>query len=175
MRLADLRGVKGQIEALEASQRLLGAKATWALFYGDKGVGKTRILMTLVNEWRLKGVWATYTVAERLLAALRSTFDPGSTSGLEEARSRYVRADILAVDEIDRVNWTDWAGEQLFSILNERDMRFRGTYFASNVHPSEWVEKSEPMAALKSRASSGEMVHVSGEDLRPRLQEEFEV
>jgi DNA replication protein DnaC len=177
IRVSDEQPVKGQEAAFKLAFELMAElpeAKTWALFSGDYGRGKTHILCGLVNAARLAGVWSVYTTSEKILARLRETYDPASAiESTAVVRRRFENIPVLVVDELDRVKWTHWAGEQLVAILNERYMHGRATWFASNMGPTALAKEVEPLAALVSRISSGQMVGIAGDDLRPMEQDEM--
>lgn len=169
LRLSDFRPAPGQVDGVEVARRLLSevpTPRTSALFFGPYGTGKTHLLCCVVNGLRVAGVTATYTTAEGILRSLRRTFSGGNT---EAVRRQLEGVQLLVVDELDRVKLTDWAGEALFGILNTRYAAGLPTLCATNKTPSELGE-SDTYAALVSRLSAGEMVAVTGEDMRPMAQ-----
>ena len=174
IRLADVSPLRGQDDAFRVARQLLAEIPTptsWALFCGDYGRGKTHVVMGLVNGARVAGIYARYTTSEQILEALRSSYRDGSPVSTAEIRQRYERVPVLAVDELDRVKWTEWAGEQLFAILDARYLQSKATYFASNLGPKALAEVSEPLAALVSRISAGYMAVLAGPDFRPLMQQ----
>jgi hypothetical protein len=177
VRVADQRPSLGQEAAFKYAWALLAELPdphTWALFTGDYGRGKTHVLAGLVNGCRLAGTWALYTSTEAILERLRRTYDPqASAESTEDVRRRFEDVPVLVVDELDRVKWTDWAGEKLVAILNARYLQRRATWFASNLGPKALAAKVEPLAALVSRISSGYVVVLEGPDLRPAFQPEL--
>lgn len=171
--IVDVSPSKGQEDAFQAAWNLLAElpmPKTWALFSGEYGRGKTHILAGLVNACRVAGVYALYSKSETILSELKDTFTEGSTKTTDQVRRKFESVPVLVVDELDRVKWTEWAGEQLFAILNARYDRGRPAWFASNLGPTALSEKAEPLAALVSRLSAGIMVAVGGADLRPQQQ-----
>jgi hypothetical protein len=174
IRVADVQPLSGQEAAFELAWRILSElpdTRTWALFSGDFGRGKTHLLAGLVNGARLAGTYAIYTKSESILSALRATYESNAAETTAEVRRRFEFVPVLAVDELDRVQWTEWAGEQLFAILDERYSHGRATWFASNTGPSALASTNRSLGALVSRISAGEIVAVTGSDLRPMIQE----
>jgi hypothetical protein len=148
---------------------------TSLFLFGPHGTGKTLILMGLIARWVRGARWAHYTTAEGLLRTLRSTYDASNSATFDRERDRYVRFAALAVDELHRVNWTPWAEETLFSIIDERVLRGRPTYCAANKRPEDMALASDTGKALVSRLSAGRLVAVVGEDLRPPAQMEVDL
>src|SRR3989304_5021578 len=124
VRVAGEHPLSGQEEAFKIAWALLSelpAPKTWALFSGDYGRGKSHILVGLVNGCRLAGVWAQYVTTEQMLERIRSTYDPMSAvETTAEVRRHFGMVPVLVVDELDRVKWTEWAGERRGALFNQR-------------------------------------------------------
>lgn len=138
-----------------------------ALFFGEPGTGKSHVLMCLVNACRVMNLWAHYTTSEAILRRLRSSFGQDSGVDLGALRAEYESMDALAIDELHAVNWTDWASEQLFAIIEARHLRGTATWFASSLIPSELRNLAPPLAAILSRVSAGYQVGLTAPDQRP--------
>jgi len=170
IRIADVKPLPGQDEAFRVAWQLLSELPephSWALFSGDYGRGKTHILAGLANGCRLARMRSLYATSEQILSALKATYDDGATERTAAVRYRFETVPVLVLDEVNRVRWTTWAGEQLFAVLNARHTGGRATWYGSNLGPSALEQTSEELAALVSRMSSGYMVALTGEDLRP--------
>ncbi len=101
---------------------------------GAPGVGKTYLLISAVNEARARGVPAIYTPLVDLLDYLRAAFAPDVELSFDRRWDLLVRADVLAIDEIDEFNSTPWAMERFLRLV---DLRWRAmgstlTLFATN-------------------------------------------
>jgi hypothetical protein len=170
IRVSDAKPLAGQEEAFRVAWQLLSELPephSWALFSGDYGRGKTHILAGLANGCRVARLRSLYATSEQILAALKATYEDGATERTAAVRYRFETMPVLVLDEINRVRWTAWAGEQLFAVLNSRHTSGRATWYGSNLGPSALEQTSEELAALVSRMSSGYMVALTGEDLRP--------
>jgi len=170
IRVAEAKPLPGQEEAFRVAWQLLSEipdPRSWALFSGDYGRGKSHILAGLANGCRLARIRCLYSTSEQILSALKATYDEGATARTTAVRYWFEAVPVLVLDEVNRVRWTSWAGEQLFAILNGRYSMGRATWFGSNLGPSALEQTSEELAALVSRMSSGYMVSLTGEDLRP--------
>lgn len=166
--------IPGLSNAWELAARISDAAdpLQWALFSGGYGSGKTHLLVALVNDQRLAGIWARYTSTVAILNELKESFD-SDVAGITGAILRkYAELPFLAVDELDRINLTEWAGEQIFYIFNERYKHGLPTIFSSNLGPSALSEKGEELAALVSRITGiGDIQAITTEDLRPQQME----
>lgn len=94
---------------------------------GSYGCGKSHLLKAAANYGVNNGKSSLYTTADRLLGKFRATFN---TDESEEALLRYLASiQILCIDEVDRINSTDWAKTTLFGIM---DMRYRSIDYGIN-------------------------------------------
>jgi len=171
IRVVDTPPAFGQAEAFSAAWQILSelpAPKTWALFSGRFGTGKTHILAGIVNACRLAGLHARYVHSAGILDEIRETFDDRAARTTAEVVAEYVRVPLLAVDELDRIRWSEWAETQLFHLLEARYQAGRSTVFASNLGPLELEGIGSTAAAIVSRISSGIVVALTGGDLRPQ-------
>jgi len=161
--------LSGKKAALDVARSILGQNKSpggFVTFHGGYGVGKTMLLKSLVNGFRLIEVPATYKTMANLLAEIREKFS--SDNGLiqvENAIAHYAKARVLAIDEVERVNLTGWAQETIFRLLNDRYEAFSLlTILATNLDPKSLPDSLQYLA---SRMSSGLVVEVEGPDMRP--------
>lgn len=168
LRLEVVTARDGQSHVINVAKKLqqeIPNPKSWALFYGTNGIGKTHVLVCLANSCRVANVWAHYSTNENILRKLRLCYDNRSLKTVDEVRQYYEDAPVLIVDELDSVKWTDWAGEQLFAIIENRHMKGLPTWFASKKTPSELRENST-LEAIVSRISAGWLVGIDAHDQR---------
>jgi len=171
LRLADFRVGDGVTKSVLRAARAFLVQPT-PLFYlwGGYGNGKSLLLKALVNEFNAAGYVAVYTKFSRLLWWMRQVFgDNGDQESYLGRYERLKRVPMLAVDEFDKVNLTDFAQEFRFDFFDERyEAGLRGecyTVFASNSAPEDLP------GYLLSRIEDGRCLIVKNEckDLRPNL------
>lgn len=143
--------------------------AGFVTFTGEYGVGKSHLLMSIVNGFRVIGIQSRYSTLADLLADIRELFgEPNGGRQVEEIISDIRHARVLCIDEVDRVNLTGWAKETIFRLVesrsNERDDLL--TVMATNTSPSQFPPE---LGYLASRMSAGLIVPVGGPDVRPAL------
>jgi len=130
--------------------------------YGLPGRGKSYLLIAAVNNARNRGVPAVYTKMADLLIHLKKTFNPRNDAPtFDRMWDLYISADILAVDEIDEINVTDWVMERFLNLIDQR-WRLMGkmlTLFAANTELRNLPEKVES----RLRDARGAVVEVGGE------------
>ncbi len=106
---------------------------------GDVGTGKTALAM-LVSKAALAAGWsvAIYSLP-RLLALIRESIerDEGVVGFLE----RLASVDLLHIDDVGAENQTDWALEQLYTIVNARYEERRSIVLTTNLEDHELIEQ----------------------------------
>jgi hypothetical protein len=137
-------------------------------FWGGYGCGKSHLLKAIVNGFRQVRVMAQYQVMADLLSDIREQF--GSDKGAvraEEMIANFQRVKVLCIDELERINPTDWAKETLFRLIDARyDRPDLLTVLASNIQPEALAPE---FGYIASRMSSGAIVEVPGPDMREFL------
>lgn len=79
---------------------------------------------------------------------------------------RYIRADILILDDLGRERVTDWATERLYVLVNARYGEMRPTIATTNLRPSELVALPQ-YGPIVSRLLDGRpAVRIEGRDQR---------
>ncbi len=174
IRLDQFEPYPGKEHALEITGQLLamcpfpkGYVTYWSAGFG---VGKTHLLMSLVNGYRIAGIAASYTVMADLLSSVRDRFsEPGHAAS--EILREYRGVKVLAIDEIDKVSMTPWAAETIYRLMDGR-YRMRDsqlTAIAMNCEPDNLALLDERLRYLSSRMSGGVIVEVGGMDMRPAI------
>ncbi len=138
-------------------------------YTGDYGVGKSHLLMSIVNGFRAIGVQSRYSTLADLLADIRELFgEPDGGRQVEEVIDDIRRARVLCIDEVDRVNLTGWAKETIFRLIESRSNEREDllTVMATNLAPANFPPE---LGYLSSRMSAGLIVPVGGPDIRPAL------
>ncbi len=122
MSFEDVTWNEHQVQAVETLRRLTSANppSGFVLLSGHFGVGKTHMLCATVNLARRVGRTAVYMTAEELLDRLRQGYDPEAPEGFDVLWRRVSDADVLAIDEVDRINATSWAKAKMFQLLDDR-------------------------------------------------------
>lgn len=130
--------VQSHPEAVEAMRRIIENPVGWTIAYGPNGTGKSGLLRATVAECCRVGIRAKYINAAALLAEIRSTYDYDDMHETE-VFNRYINYRVLAIDEIDAVQSSDWSTSTLTRIYDERHRLIdtTATLFATNMMPQE--------------------------------------
>jgi DNA replication protein DnaC len=133
-------------------------------FVGDVGTGKTTLAM-LVSKAAIEACRsvAIYSVP-RLLAVLRESMD--SEVGLLRLVEDLSRVDLLHLDDLGAERATDWALEQLYSIVNARYEEQRSLVVTTNLDRDGLAEQVGWRIVSRIREACGEPVWMFGSDHR---------
>lgn len=142
------------------------APAGFYTFYGDYGRGKSMLLKAITNGFREADTSAVYSTMAEALASVREFYGNDKTNAAEKLIEKFQTIRVLCLDEVDRINLTEWSKETMFRLL---DYRYAAqdrmlTVLATNQAPDNLPEQ---LHYLASRMTEGMIVEVGGEDIRP--------
>lgn len=112
------------------------AEAANVVLIGPNGVGKTMIAQNLAHQALLAGHGVRFTSASAMLAELGAC--EGSAS-LERALGRYTRPDLLVIDEVGYLSYSNRAADLLFEVVTRRYGK-RPMILTTNRPFKEWGE-----------------------------------
>lgn len=138
--------------------------------WGDSGLGKTRLLKTMIAESLHNNTPASYVRMTDMMENLRSVYaleNPGSE--LSKRNRFWSEIPVLCIDELDRLKTTPFVEEKKFSILDNRyESAMSGesiTVIASNTDPQD-LDSYLADRIFDGRAN---VVHITGVSARPNL------
>jgi DNA replication protein DnaC len=79
---------------------------------------------------------------------------------------RYIRADLLVLDDLGRERVTDWATERLYVLVNARYGELRPTIATTNLRPSELVALPQYGPIVSRLLDGRQAVRIEGRDQR---------
>ncbi len=124
---AFARDIRGNLDA---------GRGLWLA--GGFGTGKTALAMivakTAIDAGRSTAIYS----CPRLLSVIRESIDNGGVLGFLD---RLAGVDLLQVDDLGAEYRTDWALEQLYSIVNARYADQRSIVITSNLDRGELAEQ----------------------------------
>ncbi len=137
-----------------------------ALVYGPTGVGKSHLAQALAHEACRRGFEVLFVSTAKMLAHLAG----GRADGTHEQRlARYVRPDLLVLDDFGLKPLRPPGPEDLYDVINERYER-ASIVLTSNRDRSEWADLfGEPLlasAALDRLTHGAHFVEMTGPSFR---------
>jgi len=135
------------------------------LLMGLKGTGKTTLACAVMRAAAMRhGVAAQFWPVIDLLDRYRATFDEDrATETVAQIDAHLAKFDLLVLDDWGTHKGTDWAGERLFRLVDERYRDSRPLIITTNVTLQEMDGR------VKSRMSDvkvSQMVNFAGRDMR---------
>lgn len=141
-------------------------------FIGGPGTGKTTLAYTVLTLALDERHTVAHYSMPALLADIRKTFDDSTLRRrgvtYPELIDRLTTVDLLLIDDLGAERTTDWASEQLYSIVNARYEDQRALLYTSNLMPDE--DGLAPRIGERTTSRLREMSEVlpfRGPDRRP--------
>ena len=110
---------------------------------GDIGTGKTYLASCLVADLIRRRVQVKWCNVGDVLRTIRSSFDKKHTTE-EETIRQFTEPRVLVLDDLGKERPTEWAVEQLFSIINTRYDAARPVIVTTNYGGSDLVRRLTP-------------------------------
>lgn len=165
VRFADLLRDDSNSGAIQVVSEHVNWRRGMITLVGGPGVGKSTLLHCAVNEARELNVPAVYSTVTDLLDYLRRAYAPNTELSFDARWDTLIRAEVLALDELDEFNTTSWALERFLRLIDERwrAMDSRLTLLATNSRLNALPEK----VASRLRDGRARVVEMRGVDQRP--------
>lgn len=160
-----------EMVTVEGRAEVIDAVRTWAseenprgiCIFGEVGTGKTRLAATAawqrLRRWNVK--WVSMPI---LLAQLGAAFNDKAR---REAISVLTGRGALILDDLDKVNPSEWAKNQLFSALDTRIQAGAPLLITTNEPPSGLGDKFG--GPVMSRVAELRVLEFPGQDMRLAL------
>lgn len=113
------------VKAVKAVKPRFEAGHGMVMLIGGYGQGKTLVGKILIAEALRQGKSAAYANMARILDDIRLAFDSPEAKSTELIRRMdwWNGLRVLFIDELDKMNRTDWAQERMFELLDRRYTR----------------------------------------------------
>ena len=130
------------------------------------GNGKTTWSQALVNECLVKGVSALYVTASDLMEYINGGIE---SNDIDKRMGIISRADVLVIDELTQVRWSEWVEDKLTSVIDRRykAASSRGTILIMDESPKDKLHRR-----IVSRMREGIVIKNSDADMRPSFGQE---
>lgn len=161
---------RGAIEEL-MSLRFL-ADASSVVLSGNNGVGKTMVALNIVHQAVLRGHTALCTTAGQMLGELAAL---DSDSALRRRLQHYAAPDVLLIDEVGYLSYSNRHADMLFELVSRRYLH-KSTIVTTNRRFAEWGEVFPNAACVVSLVDRlmhrAEVVRIEGESYRAKEAED---
>ncbi len=146
--------------------------ASNAILVGASGLGKTMIAQNIAYQAVLSGHTVMFATAGQLLGELAGL---DSDSALRYRLRRYAAPDLLVVDEVGYLSYSNRHADLLFELINRRHEK-KSTLITTNKAFSEWSEvfpnASCVVAMIDRLVHHAEIVAIKGESYRRKEAQE---
>lgn len=136
---------------------------------GPNGVGKTMIAQNIAHQALVRGYSARFVTASDLLAELSAC---EGTRSLERALGHYTRTQLLVVDEIGYLSYSNRAADLLFEIVSRRYAAKRPMVLTTNRPFAEWNQVFPNAACVVTLVDRlmhrGEAIAIAGDSFRAK-------
>ena len=146
--------------------------ATNAILVGTSGLGKTMIAQNIAHQAVLQGHTVLFATAGQLLGDLAGL---DSDSALRYRLRRYAAPDLLVIDEVGYLSYSNRHADLLFELINRRHER-KSTLITTNKSFTEWSEvfpnASCVVAMIDRLVHHAEILSIKGESYRRKEAQE---
>ena len=136
------------------------------LFYGTVGTGKSFLSGCIANSLLEKGFSVVYFSAVSLFETLsRFSFGGNAKESLYNFCKELYNYDLVIVDDLGTEVLSSFVTSQLFSLLNEREMRRKSTIISTNLNLSELRDRYSDRVFSRVSKNFG-LCKLTGPDVR---------
>ena len=161
-----------------AIEELMGlqfmADASSVVLFGNNGVGKTMVALNIAHQAVLQGHTALCTTAGQMLGELAAL---DSDSALRRRLQHYAAPDLLLIDEVGYLAYSNRHADMLFELVSRRYLH-RSTIVTTNRRFADWGEVFPNAACVVSLVDRlmhrAEVVRIEGESYRAKEADERE-
>jgi DNA replication protein DnaC len=137
---------------------------------GDIGTGKTMLAMLIskaaLDAGRTVAIYSLPRLLNLIREAIPSSREGEHEDGVVGFLDRLAAVDLLHLDDVGAENRTDWALEQLYSIVNTRYEEQRSVVVTTNLQPDELSEQIGARTVSRLIEMCGDPLPLFGEDRR---------
>ena len=158
------------IEELMSLQFLSDASSV--VLFGPNGVGKTMVAANLGHQAVLQGHTALFTTAGHMLGELAAL---DSDSALRRRLQHYAAPDLLLIDEVGYLAYSNRHADMLFELISRRYLH-KSTVVTTNKRFADWGEVFPNAACVVSLVDRlmhrAEVVRIDGQSYRQKEAQE---
>lgn len=117
---ADYEVTKDNARAVKTAKEFLENPQFGLYIYGTPGTGKTFLAAIVAQELIHAGKTVIFGDVPSLLDDLKDTFNKKNSETFSNLKDLLCNADVLVLDDLGTENPTEWAVEQVYTIVNRR-------------------------------------------------------
>lgn len=164
----SMSGFDGQLQIVRSFTRHIASNIEGGRslrIVGDVGTGKTSLAMLVSKAALEAGKTVAIYSMPRLLALIREAIE--RDEGVVGFLKRLSLVDLLHVDDVGAENQTDWALEQLYTIINTRYEEQRSILLTTNLKDEQLTQQlGERIVSRLIEMCGDNFVPLFGEDRR---------
>lgn len=103
------------------------------VYSATKGSGKTRMLVSLANEFVKKAIQVKFATSIAIINEIKRTWNEEVEIGESQLLSALINTKVLMIDDFGTETYKKWIEERFYHIINERYINKKPTFFTSNV------------------------------------------
>ena len=158
----NFRPRPGTDDMLAAARRFADRQGPRMLvLVGQTGTGKSHLLEAIGRHALESGRTVRYDLSPRFLNRLRHTYDSDSGDDLHDLMAWYQRRDTVLLDDIGMESTTDWAREQLTTLVQERHNSGGWMVLATNLSKIAMSDRMGDRLASRLYAGNPELPEMS--------------
>lgn len=151
------------------------ADASSVVLFGTNGVDKTMIALNIAHQAVLQGHTVLFTTAAQMLGELAAI---DSDSALRRRLAHFATPDLLLIDEVDYLSYSNRHADMLFDLVSRRYLH-KSTLVTTNRRFAEWGEVFPNAACVISLVDRlmhcAEVVRIDGDSYRQKEADERDV
>lgn len=103
------------------------------IYSNTPGSGKTRMLVSLANEFLKKEIQVKFATSMTIISEIKDTWNKGAEIGESQLLSALINTKVLMIDDFGAEKYTECFEKRFYHIINERYINKKPTFFTSNV------------------------------------------
>jgi len=135
----------------------------WLTLYGETGVGKTHLAISISNRRIELGDSPFFTFVPELLDYLRQAFDPKSEISYEDRFDAVKKTPLLILDDLGKERSSQWAVEKLYQIIVYRHNAQLPTIITSML---EFEDILDPITSRVQDPAVSQIIKIRAPDYR---------